>query len=151
MTKADAGGERSGDQPAQPGPLAQAPHRAGLAEEAAKLKEMQARLNNTLRRSPVVLEQQRQRTQDIQLRIADWITAFAGSMNFVYLHIVLFTLWMLFIESKPWPTLTPSPPSSTTGCWTGPPGSGREAQRGGPMSMASTSGLTVAGHGTLVI
>ena len=27
-------------------------------------------------------------------------------MNFVYLHIALFTIWMLFIESKPWPTLT---------------------------------------------
>jgi len=27
-------------------------------------------------------------------------------MNFVYLHVVLFTDWMLFIESKPWPTLT---------------------------------------------
>ena len=31
---------------------------------------------------------------------------FTGSMNFVYLHIALFTVWMLFIESKPWPTLT---------------------------------------------
>ncbi len=55
---------------------------------------------------PVVLEEQAQRAADIQLRIADWITSFAGSMNFVYLHIVLFTAWMLFIESKPWPTLT---------------------------------------------
>ena len=55
---------------------------------------------------PVVLEQQAQRAQDIQLRIADWITGFAGSMNFVYLHILLFTLWMLFIERSPWPTLT---------------------------------------------
>jgi uncharacterized membrane protein len=27
-------------------------------------------------------------------------------MQFVYLHIALFTVWMLFIESKPWPTLT---------------------------------------------
>jgi uncharacterized membrane protein len=27
-------------------------------------------------------------------------------MNFVYIHIVLFTVWMLFIEHKPWPTLT---------------------------------------------
>src|SRR5690348_2701853 len=58
------------------------------------------------RRSPVVLEQEAQRASDIQLRIADWITGFAGSMNFVYLHVVLFTVWMLFIESKPWPTLT---------------------------------------------
>ena len=55
---------------------------------------------------PVVLEEQARRAADIQLRIADWISAFAGSMNFVYLHVVLFTVWMLFIESKPWPTLT---------------------------------------------
>ena|SRR5258708_6327876 len=55
---------------------------------------------------PVVLEEQAQRAAHAQLRIADWITAFAGSMTFVYLHIALFTLWMLFIESKPWPTLT---------------------------------------------
>jgi uncharacterized membrane protein len=56
--------------------------------------------------NPVVLAEQEQRASDIQLRIADWITGFAGSMNFVYLHVVLFTAWMLFIESKPWPTLT---------------------------------------------
>ncbi len=55
---------------------------------------------------PVVLEEQARRAQDGQLRIADWITAFAGSMNFVYIHVALFTVWMLFIESKPWPTLT---------------------------------------------
>ena len=59
-----------------------------------------------LRRNPVVLEQQAKRAQDIQLRIADWITGFAGSMNFVYIHIAIFTIWMLWIESKPWPTLT---------------------------------------------
>jgi uncharacterized membrane protein len=56
--------------------------------------------------NPVVLEEQARRAADIQLRVADWITGFAGSMNFVYLHILLFTVWMLFIESKPWPTLT---------------------------------------------
>jgi uncharacterized membrane protein len=55
---------------------------------------------------PTVLEEEARRAADIQLRIADWITAFAGSMNFVYLHVVLFTVWMLFLESKPWPTLT---------------------------------------------
>jgi uncharacterized membrane protein len=27
-------------------------------------------------------------------------------MNFVYLHIALFAVWMLFLEGKPWPTLT---------------------------------------------
>src|ERR1700748_3288497 len=56
--------------------------------------------------TPVVLAEQAQRASDIQLRIADWITGFAGSMNFVYIHIVLFTVWMLIIEHKPWPTLT---------------------------------------------
>jgi uncharacterized membrane protein len=55
---------------------------------------------------PAVLEQEQQRIHDFQVRVADWITAFAGSMNFVYLHVVLFTIWMLFIERSPWPTLT---------------------------------------------
>ncbi|MDX6252168.1 MAG: hypothetical protein QOF10_5528 [Kribbellaceae bacterium] len=55
---------------------------------------------------PVVLADKAKRSQDFQLRIADAITAFAGSMNFVYIHAILFTIWMLFIESSPWPTLT---------------------------------------------
>jgi len=57
-------------------------------------------------RHPVVLEEQARRAASVQLRVADWITAFAGSMNFVYLHIAVFTVWMALIESKPWPTLT---------------------------------------------
>ena len=59
-----------------------------------------------LRHHPAVLEEQQRRAADIQLRIADWITGFAGSMNFVYLHVALFAVWMLFIERSPWPTLT---------------------------------------------
>jgi uncharacterized membrane protein len=55
---------------------------------------------------PIVLEERARRAADMQLRIADWITAFAGSMTFVYLHVALFAVWMLFIESGPWPTLT---------------------------------------------
>jgi uncharacterized membrane protein len=55
---------------------------------------------------PIVVAEQEQRAADLQLRIADWITAFAGSMRFVYLHIALFAMWMLFFESKPWPMLT---------------------------------------------
>jgi uncharacterized membrane protein len=46
------------------------------------------------------------RTADAQLRVADAITKFAGSMVFVYLHAVGFVLWMVFAESNPWPTLT---------------------------------------------
>jgi len=60
----------------------------------------------TLKRHPVVLQEQERRAADIQLRIADRITAFAGSMNFVYLHVALFAIWMLFLEKSPWPTLT---------------------------------------------
>ena len=55
---------------------------------------------------PVVLEQFAQRQADIQLRVADKITGFAGSMQFVYLHALVFAAWMLFIEKSPWPTLT---------------------------------------------
>jgi uncharacterized membrane protein len=58
------------------------------------------------RQHPVVLAAQAQRAADLQLRVADAVTAFAGSMRFVYLHAVLFTVWMLFVESNPWPTLT---------------------------------------------
>ena len=57
-------------------------------------------------RHPVVLEQQARRFENVQLRIADKITAFAGSMQFVYLHILLFAVWMLLVERSPWPTLT---------------------------------------------
>jgi uncharacterized membrane protein len=56
--------------------------------------------------SPFVLQQQKERAEKFQLHIADKITAFAGSMNFVYLHVFVFAVWMLFIEASPWPTLT---------------------------------------------
>jgi uncharacterized membrane protein len=46
------------------------------------------------------------RAADVQLRVADVITRFAGSMWFVYIHIVVFGVWMLVLEKKPWPTLT---------------------------------------------
>lgn len=55
---------------------------------------------------PVIVVHRAQRAADLQLRIADGITAFAGSMPFVYLHAALFGTWMLFIESDPWPMLT---------------------------------------------
>jgi uncharacterized membrane protein len=56
--------------------------------------------------SPVVIAHMQKRAEDIQLRAADKITRFAGSMMFVYIHIVVFTVWMVFIESDPWPKLT---------------------------------------------
>jgi len=55
---------------------------------------------------PVVAAQRASRAAKAQLRIADAITAFAGSMRFVYIHAVLFLVWMLAIENNPWPKLT---------------------------------------------
>jgi uncharacterized membrane protein len=55
---------------------------------------------------PAVVEHATKRAASVQLRIADTITKFAGSMWFVYIHAVGFAAWMLFVESSPWPTLT---------------------------------------------
>jgi len=55
---------------------------------------------------PVVTAQMQHRSENVQLRIADAITAFAGSMRFVYLHAVIFAVWMILFERSPWPTLT---------------------------------------------
>jgi uncharacterized membrane protein len=55
---------------------------------------------------PTVVQFAVHRAGSAQLRVADAITAFAGSMPFVYAHILLFALWMLLLERSPWPTLT---------------------------------------------
>ena len=55
---------------------------------------------------PVVVSFNNKRASDAQLRLADRITAFAGSMGFVYIHAIGFAIWMLFFEKSPWPTLT---------------------------------------------
>ncbi|MCW2831220.1 MAG: hypothetical protein JWP31_1912 [Aeromicrobium sp.] len=55
---------------------------------------------------PVVVALREVRERSIQLRVADAITSFAGSMNFVYIHAAIFAAWMLFAESTPWPALT---------------------------------------------
>jgi uncharacterized membrane protein len=55
---------------------------------------------------PVVIAHKARRRADRQLRVADAITSFAGSMPFVYIHAVAFAFWMLLVESDPWPKLT---------------------------------------------
>ncbi len=48
-----------------------------------------------------------ERRQDVQNRIADAITRFAGSMTFVYVHLVWFTCWIVFrVERYPYGLLT---------------------------------------------
>jgi uncharacterized membrane protein len=57
--------------------------------------------------NPVLVEQARKRAESVQNRIADRITAFSGSMLFVYVHIVWFASWIGFgVEKYPYGLLT---------------------------------------------
>jgi uncharacterized membrane protein len=57
--------------------------------------------------NPVLLEHAKERAESAQNRIADRITKFAGSMLFVYLHVVWFSLWIgLGVEKYPFGLLT---------------------------------------------
>jgi uncharacterized membrane protein len=57
--------------------------------------------------NPALLKHQEQRAKDVQNRSADRITAFSGSMTFVYIHILWFGLWIgLGVEKYPFGLLT---------------------------------------------
>jgi uncharacterized membrane protein len=57
--------------------------------------------------NPALLKDAEQRAENVQSRIADKITAFAGSMAFVYLHVIWFGCWIGFgVEKYPFGLLT---------------------------------------------
>jgi uncharacterized membrane protein len=57
--------------------------------------------------NPILTQSAEERAKKLQNRIADAITRFAGSMPFVYLHIVWFALWIAFrVEPFPFGLLT---------------------------------------------
>jgi uncharacterized membrane protein len=57
--------------------------------------------------NPALLEHARDRAESVQNRIADKITAFAGSMAFVYIHVLWFGCWIGFrVEHYPYGLLT---------------------------------------------
>jgi uncharacterized membrane protein len=57
--------------------------------------------------SPDLLKHAEDRASHLQNRIADSITRFAGSMMFVYLHIIWFTVWIVCrVEQYPYGLLT---------------------------------------------
>jgi uncharacterized membrane protein len=57
--------------------------------------------------NPALIEHARRRRESVENRIADRITAFSGSMRFVYLHIIWFTCWIAFgVEPYPYGLLT---------------------------------------------
>jgi uncharacterized membrane protein len=59
------------------------------------------------RRSPALLEAERKRRESLENRVADRITAFSGSMRFVYLHVLWFASWIGFgVEGYPYGLLT---------------------------------------------
>ena len=56
---------------------------------------------------PILTQQAEERAKKLQNRIADAVTRFAGSMPFVYVHIVWFTAWIaLGVEAFPFGLLT---------------------------------------------
>jgi uncharacterized membrane protein len=81
--------------------------------EAGAARERRASLDRRrlpqlpLEPNPAIVRHAEQRAQSIENRIADRITAFAGSMPFVYIHIAWFSCWIGFgVEKYPYGLLT---------------------------------------------
>ncbi|MEN3283085.1 MAG: hypothetical protein V7607_4225 [Solirubrobacteraceae bacterium] len=57
--------------------------------------------------NPALVKHAQKRADDAQARVADAITRFAGSMTFVYLHVIWFAGWIGFgVEDYPYGLLT---------------------------------------------
>jgi len=76
------------------------------------LSELKAHLDARRPRRPVLInpaliEHADERRKSVENRVADRITTFSGSMRFVYLHIIWFSLWIgLGAEPYPYGLLT---------------------------------------------
>jgi uncharacterized membrane protein len=83
------------------------PERAGSDGKRGRLARWFVPRPLPLPINPALLKHREQRAQDVQNRIADKITEFAGSMTFVYIHILWFGLWIgLGVEKYPFGLLT---------------------------------------------
>jgi len=81
----------------------------GREKETPGAEGMAAVVNRNI---AALLERRRveERTKGVQERLSDAITAFTGSMPFVYIHLVLFTLWIVI--NKSWlPIIPPFDPT----------------------------------------
>jgi uncharacterized membrane protein len=57
--------------------------------------------------NPALLKHAEERGKSLENRVADQITRFAGSMTFVYLHIIWFAAWIILgVEHYPYGLLT---------------------------------------------
>jgi uncharacterized membrane protein len=73
--------------------------------DTAELHERLAKL--PIQPNPALVEAAEKRAKSVQNRIADRITDFAGSMAFVYIHILWFGSWIGFgVEKYPYGLLT---------------------------------------------
>jgi len=73
-------------------------------EQSALLKNVS---HLSLEPNPVLVEHAKQRAESVQNQVADKITAFSGSMLFVYIHIIWFASWIGFgVEKYPYGLLT---------------------------------------------
>jgi uncharacterized membrane protein len=79
-----------------------------VAAAAHEPGEKAAALNAThLEPNPALARHAQERAQDVQNRLADRITSFAGSMAFVYIHLAWFGCWIGFgVERYPYGLLT---------------------------------------------
>jgi uncharacterized membrane protein len=74
------------------------------AEEISRAERLKAL---PLEPNPALVEEARKRAESVQNKIADRITAFSGSMQFVYLHAIWFASWIIFkVEHYPYGLLT---------------------------------------------
>lgn len=56
---------------------------------------------------PALRKTEAERAESLQNQIADTITTFAGSMMFVYIHLLWFAVWIIFrVEKYPFGLLT---------------------------------------------
>ena len=68
---------------------------------------MQHASHITLEPNPALARHAHERAQSLQNRLADRITAFAGSMSFVYIHLAWFGCWIVLrVERYPYGLLT---------------------------------------------
>src|SRR6187549_2093954 len=82
------------------------PRSDGLGTTQSELLE-RASKHLSLEPNPVLVEHAKERAESAQNRLADRITDFAGSMRFVYLHVLWFGLWIgLGAEKYPYGLLT---------------------------------------------
>jgi CBS domain-containing protein len=64
-------------------------------------------IRDPVMRHPALRHLDEKRRKSVQNRVADGITAFAGSMTFVYVHVIWFGLWIgLALERYPYGLLT---------------------------------------------